>query len=626
MSNWTYEGDLEELSSGISLLDTDPAFRKCENVFHVFAEKSGEPGLSVSASDSRAEIRYHEKTDFFRALSLLVQHGQEPGFSIKEAPCFTMTGVMLDCSRNAVPTIESLKSLLRKMALMGLNMGMLYTEDTYEVKSRPYFGYMRGRYSFEELKELDDYADALGVELIPCIQTLAHLERALQWPAMESLRDSERSLMVGEDSTYAFIEEMIASASAPFRSKRIHIGMDEAWELGLGRYLNKYGYRSCGKLIAEHLKRVKPILDKYGLHAMMWSDMHFVAASPTRDLYDTNSVFTDEILAGAPEDIDLAYWDYYHETEAHYEKLLKMHQKFRAKTVFTGGIWTWIGPAADYRKTILTTVPALTQCRELGICEVIASAWGDDGGEANMLSISLGMQIFAEFRYSGKYDEAAVLGRFKACCDTDGQAFLDLSLFNDVPGVKIQPESTVTPAKTLLFEDPLEPLFEEDFRGIPCAEHYRALAEKFAQYAQAQGEYSLLFRFYAEYAKTIYQKCLWHDSAAPCIRSGDRAGAAALIKTADECIAAIRALKNVWAELWYSTNKPYGFEVIDLRLSGLLGRFETAKERIGRFADGTLDDIPELSTPKLPYLREENGTFRCMNAWGSIATVCRIVG
>lgn len=50
---------------------------------------------------------------------------------------------------------------------MGYNTLMLYTEDTYEVDGQPYFGYMRGRYSKAELRELDDYAAEKGMELIP---------------------------------------------------------------------------------------------------------------------------------------------------------------------------------------------------------------------------------------------------------------------------------------------------------------------------------------------------------------------------------------------------------------------------------------------------------------------------
>lgn len=56
-------------------------------------------------------------------------------------------GVMLDCSRNAVMNLPSLKKLIDIMADLDYNTLMLYTEDTYEVDNQPYFGYLRGRYS-----------------------------------------------------------------------------------------------------------------------------------------------------------------------------------------------------------------------------------------------------------------------------------------------------------------------------------------------------------------------------------------------------------------------------------------------------------------------------------------------
>lgn len=40
---------------------------------------------------------------------------------------------MVDCSRNGVLRLESVNTLLCNMALMGLSMLQLYTEDTYEV-------------------------------------------------------------------------------------------------------------------------------------------------------------------------------------------------------------------------------------------------------------------------------------------------------------------------------------------------------------------------------------------------------------------------------------------------------------------------------------------------------------
>ena len=74
----------------------------------------------------------------------------------------------------------------------------------------------RGRYGKGELQELGRFAGNLGIEMIPCIQTLAHLEHILQWPAYASLRDSDRVILADHEPTYALLERMIAAASAPF--------------------------------------------------------------------------------------------------------------------------------------------------------------------------------------------------------------------------------------------------------------------------------------------------------------------------------------------------------------------------------------------------------------------------
>ena len=84
-------------------------------------------------------------------------------------------GVMLDMSRNAVMKPQQVKDFANLLSKMGYNMIQLYTEDTYEVENEPYFGYLRGRYTHDELKDIVSYCESIGVEVIPCVQTLAHL-------------------------------------------------------------------------------------------------------------------------------------------------------------------------------------------------------------------------------------------------------------------------------------------------------------------------------------------------------------------------------------------------------------------------------------------------------------------
>ena len=91
-------------------------------------------------------------------------------------------GVMLDCSRNAVMSVAELKNFILTLKKTGYNCLQLYTEDTYEIEGEPQFGYRRGKYTKAELKEIDAFAKKNGVELMPCIQTLAHLNQIFRYP------------------------------------------------------------------------------------------------------------------------------------------------------------------------------------------------------------------------------------------------------------------------------------------------------------------------------------------------------------------------------------------------------------------------------------------------------------
>jgi hypothetical protein len=128
-------------------------------------------------------LTYSRTCELFRALSMLADFIAGDATELVQKSHADLLSYMADMSRNAVYNIPTAKQMIRKLALCGYNSLMLYTEDTYEMTEYPYFGYMRGRFTKAELKELDDYADSFGIELIPCIQTLAHLNAALQWQA-----------------------------------------------------------------------------------------------------------------------------------------------------------------------------------------------------------------------------------------------------------------------------------------------------------------------------------------------------------------------------------------------------------------------------------------------------------
>ena len=129
-----------------------------------------------------------------------------------------MLGVMIDCSRNAVMNLKSLKRFVDIIKLMGYDTLMLYTEDTYEVDGHPLFGCMRGKYTKNEIKEIDSYCVENGIELIPCIQTLAHLNCMFRWNEYADINDCDDILLSEDEKTYKLIESMFSTISQCYTS------------------------------------------------------------------------------------------------------------------------------------------------------------------------------------------------------------------------------------------------------------------------------------------------------------------------------------------------------------------------------------------------------------------------
>ena len=162
----------ENIVSGLKELRKDRNFSLHGNT--VLTAKKGSAGICKTPNGF--EIAHARDCEFYREFAKLI--GGET--DIREERVCDSIGVMLDCSRNAVLKVPTVKKYIRLLACMGYDTLMLYTEDTYEIDGEPYFGYLRGRYSKSEIREIDSYARIFGIELVPCIQTLAHMNSIAQ--------------------------------------------------------------------------------------------------------------------------------------------------------------------------------------------------------------------------------------------------------------------------------------------------------------------------------------------------------------------------------------------------------------------------------------------------------------
>ncbi|WP_123040264.1 beta-N-acetylhexosaminidase [Cohnella candidum] len=595
-------GNLGGMEEGLHMLIGQLGIELDPEGIELEVEPSDEDMLEVACEGGKGRIRFRKPVHFYRALGLWVQSRRErETFRHVERPRFETNGAMIDVSRNAVLTVDSVKRLLRSMALMGLNRLMLYTEDTFEVREYPYFGYMRGRYTQEELRECDDYAAALGIELVPCIQTLGHLTEALKWNYAADIRDTPDILLAGAEKTYAFIRDMIRAASAPLRSRTIHIGMDEAHQLGLGRYLDLHGYRKRFDIMNEHLKRVVDICAEFGLSPMIWSDMYFRLGSKTGGYYDLNAEVSADVIAEMPNNVQFVYWDYYHGDAEFYRAFIRKHKEFGSVPVFAGGVWTWGSMAPNYGKTIITTEAALRACKDEGVRDVFATLWGDNGAETSVFTGLAGLQLFAEHGYADEVDRAELAKRFRLCAGGELEDHLALNEFDETPAVSEGNMHESNPSKFLLWQDVLVGLYDENVKPFPMREHYAKLAERMSLAAGRAGEWNRHFEFYAQLARVLERKA---DAGIRLKAAYDERNRETLGQVGAE-LAALAGetdlLRKQHRAVWMAENKPFGWEVVDIRYGGLLARLETASQRVRDYMDGTIDGIDELEADRLFY-------------------------
>lgn len=505
-------------------------------------------------------------------------------------------GIMLDCSRNAIMKPEKVKEFAKMLADMGYNMLQLYTEDTYEIEGEPFFGYMRGRYTKEELKNIDSYCTSIGIELIPCIQTLRHLTQMARWPAYWHLFDIQDILLVGDEQVYVLIEKMFQTLSECFTSRRVNIGMDEAHYLGLGRYLSRHGYRNRTDILLEHLQKVKEIAEKYGFTLMMWSDMFFRPNNNGSYQYPAGEPkLPQEMIDRVPEGVELIYWDYESKDTSHFDMMMDAHAKFTNNTTgFAGGIWNWSSFAPNNRYSIEHIAASLRSALSHNTSTIMYTIWGNHGKECSFFS-ALPALFAAAQMYHGNFDISDIAEKFQQKYGYSFQEFVDLDLVNDTED---EPTHWHNPCRYLLFNDPFLGLFDYTVTD-DLSERYAAAVQKIGASVNGRS-YDYIFDFHHKLLQVMVRKCDLGRRIRKAYDGKDKNALQAILHEDFPALDTdIRAMYYALKKSWYIENKSFGFEVQDQRFGGLLFRLQQCADRLQAYVNGDLDQIEELEEKQL---------------------------
>lgn len=506
---------------------------------------------------------------------------------------FDRFGVMIDCSRNAVMTVEQVKNFILVLKKMGYDQVQLYMEDTYEVDGQPLFGYLRGRYSREELREMDDFAFENGVELVPNVQTLAHMTAFLRWHG--ELRDTENIFLVGNEDVYNLIDSMFSSLRASFRTEKIHIGMDEAHMLGRGRYYDENGPQDRVEILLSHLNRVCEIADKYDFKPMMWSDMFYKLAGGG-DYYVTNTKFDSTVKEKIPQNLTLVYWDYYTHDKKRYAGMIKGHHQLSDRVVFGGGAWKWVGFAPHNDFGIRATKAAISACKEGGIREVFLTMWGDNGAECSSYSV-LPTLCYAACIAQGITKMADIKAK---CYEWLGVKYDDLLLLDLPDQLEVIKDGVAMPSKYFLYADCFASIFQNTEKA-EYAEKYAKMARRLSLAAKRTGEYGYLFDTLSKLCAVLSLKVTICTRTREAYASGDKAQLDAVIADYKKMIRLTRIFYKAFRFQWMRENKPHGFNVQDTRLGGLMQRMQACLDTLIDYRDGKVASIPELEEEIVPF-------------------------
>ena len=506
-------------------------------------------------------------------------------------------GALICCSSNGVMKVERVKQLVDHLSKMGYNLLELCIEDMYKIEDEPYFGYLRGGYSKAELREMDEYAKSKGVELVPAIQTLAHFTNLVKIPHYADIVDIDDILLVDEPKTYALIEKMFATISECFSSKKINIGFDEARNIGLGAYLDKHGYTDRCELLLRHLQKVVKIAEKYSFKIHMWSDMFFKLA--THGEYWKKGVHIPQtVCEKVPDGVELCYWDYYSTDEELYDAMICSHKEFNKELWFAGGAWTWNGFAPHNRFSMESMLPAMKQVRKHEIENVLITLWGDNGNDCSYFSTLPSLYAIKQYA-EGNFDEEKIKAGF---FELFGVSFDDFMLL-DLPNKnKSNPElkKTDNACKVLLYNDcflglkdvAFEPLAPVDFGGY---------AKELERVGKHMGDYGYLYTNLAALCRVLDIKAELGLKTRKAYVAGDKKALRALIKSYKETIKRLGVFRNTFRAVWMQENKPYGWDIQEMRLGGLSARLGDCVQRLEEYLSGKVKNIPELEEQLLPY-------------------------
>ena len=204
---------------------------------------------------------------------------------------------------------EYIKSYAHFIKDCGYNTLFLYLENVVRTESTQFFS-TSDTYSLEEMADIVNYVEGIGLDVIPCFEVLPHMEKFLKYSQLEHLAECPNGknkrfddglkngtcACVSNPDLRTFVKKYITEVSSIFHSKYIHVGLDEAFD-----------FAECERC-KEQLKNGKTKKDLFAEYTLFCHSL--VKGLGKRMMMSDDFFEYFDIADRLPKDVIITSWSY----------------------------------------------------------------------------------------------------------------------------------------------------------------------------------------------------------------------------------------------------------------------------------------------------------------------------
>ena len=340
-------------------------------------------GYQLTIYNKLIEIEAQDQAGVFYALMTLKQilrqanHQALPCLMILDWPDFIHRGVMLDISRDKVPTMPTLLKMVDLLSELKINQFQLYTEHTFAYYDHEAIWQDSSPMTGEEILLLDQYCQKKYIELVPNQNSFGHLHNWLNHPNYTDLAESNDGFehpMMGtkvmsafslcplEPKALDFLAGLYKELLPHFSSQQFNVGCDETFDLGQGRSKQACEERGLGRVYLDFLQNIHTLVCHHGRTMQFWGDI--ILNHPN-------------LISEVPRPCIALNWGY--ESDHPYEQECAVFEEAGIPFYVCPGTSSWNTIAGRTDNAILNLRNAALQGLKHGAQGYLITDWGDNG-------------------------------------------------------------------------------------------------------------------------------------------------------------------------------------------------------------------------------------------------------